>query len=249
MAPILDVAAGWATHLSLPVDFICMDVMDLGFKPNSFDGFLLEFYGNTPSLDQTLALQRGLANALKPDGRGFIVSNRKKYSSYWSYMGSTYPRSMVNWLAPQASLDFMFSETDGCGEGLIYGLYSKFNTMESLSSELSHSFKVLECLYEQDPRYIIAVVEPKATVEFHTTIEEDHSSNLPKREPVRSNIPKVRDVLKKIEVICDQLETHASGVSEFFESSERSSAGNCLQTVSTDLTGFIYLLKDVVGPD
>ena len=74
MAPILDVAMGWAAHLGLPVSFICMDVMDLGLKPNSFDGFLLEFYGEIPSLDQTLALQRNLANVLKPGGRGFIAS-------------------------------------------------------------------------------------------------------------------------------------------------------------------------------
>ena len=80
---LTDVANRWARYLDLPFTAICMDAMELGFARESFDGFLLEFYGSQPSSSQTLALQIELSGLMSNEATGCIVACRKKYASFW----------------------------------------------------------------------------------------------------------------------------------------------------------------------
>jgi len=238
MPPILGVAKGWASHVGLPLDLTCMDVIKLGFKPDSFDGFLLEFYGWLPPSSQTAALQ-GLADILHQRGQGFIIASRKKYASFWFLMNTPYPPSMVNWLIPQTSLDFSFSKADNSEERLSYGLYNRSHTLESLSSELSHTLEVAECLYEQDPRYIMAVVKPKNRIGFHNTVNDKQTSNPLDEEVTQSRLDTIGKTLGTIESLCDLLEIHTERVCAFFKNPETFSTNKCLQAVSTDFSQFI----------
>ena len=44
----------------------------------------------------------------------------------------------------------------------MYGLYMRSHTVDSLATELSHAFSIVECKYEEyDPRYVMCVVERK----------------------------------------------------------------------------------------
>jgi len=248
MAPLLDIARGWATHLKLPADFICMDVMSLGFEPGSFDSFLLEFYGSqVPS--QTLTLQRSLASILHPEGQGFIVARRKRYSSYWFRMGSPCPPAMTGWLAHYAKADFLFSEADGCEERLLYGLYNRAHTTQSLSSELSHTFEVAECFYEQDPRYVMAVVRHKEEEKPHEETGKDQPK--PAKVSSPSSLSEITNTLRKMETLCDQLENHTEKVIACFQEAENSAAENCLKAmfVSPDVSRFMVLLEDLFDPE
>lgn len=249
IASLLGVAKDWAAYLELPDLFVCMDVMELGFEPGSFDSFLLEFYGALPSSSQVLALQNGLSNILNSEGSGFIIAERKKYSSYWFMMGTPYPQPMVNWLAPQERFDFLFSEADACEEKLFYGLYKRSHTLQSLSCELSKTFEVSECLYESDPRYIIAVVKRKESSKYHNIIDGRQTNAISEKVVTSLSLSEVSQTVRKIEVVCDQLEAHAERVTNFFEDSEKSSANNCLRSVSTDILGFIDLLEGAVAPN
>ena len=74
------------------------------------------------------------------------------------------------WLREQSLLDYWFSEPDGCEERLLYGLYNRSHTKDSLSAELSCTFDVVECLHEAyDPRYVIGVVKRRDGIDFATT--------------------------------------------------------------------------------
>ena len=58
---LVNVANKWAEHLSLPFKAICMNAHSLDLDEETFDGFLVEFYGEQPSLSQALLLQKNLA--------------------------------------------------------------------------------------------------------------------------------------------------------------------------------------------
>lgn len=90
---LINIAQQWADYLALPFQPLCMDVMELGFDQESFDSFLT-MYGQQPSLYQSLVLQRNLSRILRKGGRGFVIANRKKYSSYMALMSSRYPTAM-----------------------------------------------------------------------------------------------------------------------------------------------------------
>jgi hypothetical protein len=90
-----------------------MDVMAPGFRPDSCDCFLIEFYGYQPSMSRNITLQRYLAHVLRDEGIGFVVASRKKYASYWYLMGSPYPAIMTNWLQKQSILDHLYTQPDG----------------------------------------------------------------------------------------------------------------------------------------
>jgi SAM-dependent methyltransferase len=246
MTLLLSVAKGWAAHLTLPVDFTCMDAMNLGLAPGSFDGFLFEFYGFLPSFYQILALQRGLATILHPGGHGFIVAQRKRYGSYWFRMGNRYPPAMTNWLIPHASADFLFSTADGCEERLSYGLYNRSHTVQSLSAELEHTFDVLDCFYEDDPRYVIAIVQRRKDAGFHDVAEmDDHDAA---KQVSLSSLPEIENTLKKMEALCDWLEVHAQKVATRFTSSE-TPTNDCLEalSISIDTPGFMDLLVNILA--
>jgi SAM-dependent methyltransferase len=131
---LTDVANAWASYLDLPFKAVCMDAMELGFTQGSFDGFLFEFYGCQPSPSQTLSLQRNLSGILRHEGKGFIVAGRKRYPSFWFLMRAFYAPSMTEWLSKQALLDYHFSQPDGVEERLVYGLYWRSHTKDSLST-------------------------------------------------------------------------------------------------------------------
>jgi SAM-dependent methyltransferase len=237
------IANEWSEYLSLPFEAICMDAMGLGFAPGSFDGLLLEFYGSQPSFSQSLLLQGNMAGVLRDGGKGFIVGSRKKYASFWHRMGSHYPPSMTQWLMKQSALDFYWSESDGCEEKLTYGLYVRSHTVDSLAAELSHTFGIVECKYEEyDPRYVMCVVERKGD---SMTMEEDRLGyREPEEERLHLNTVRTDDVLSRVESICHLLESHEIKVVQFFDDG-LAEEKNPIQGLQVDLSGFVGLLGEV----
>lgn len=245
MVSALETAQGWAQFLGLPARFACMDATMLGFKRESFDGFLLELYGSWPLLSQALEVQRALAGMLRPEGKGFVIAARKQYASYWFLMTHPFPSSMVQWLAPQASADFFFSARDGHEERLLYGLYNTCHTVQSLSSELNHCFEVTECRYEEDPRYIIATVRPKKTIGF-PEFEKDGSPKSVEYSGLTCS--EIDQALRKIEALCDLLEVHAKNVSTHFARNQGTSTGRVFEPVPAEVSVFAGLLRDTLVP-
>lgn len=243
---LTDIANGWAEYLNLPFKAICTDLMNPDVEPGAFDSFLLEFYGSWPSLHQTMTVQRNLAGMLNTGGRGVVVGNRKKYTSFWFMMGSPYSAPMTKWLMGQALSDH-FSEPDGCEERLQYGLYNRSHTTKSLSSELSRMFDVSECLYEKhDPRYVIAVVEQKARTDHLMSVKENDTDSESERRYSEQDMASATDIVSKAEFICNMLESHTREVSWFFDNAEKSLSGNPLSSVKTDLSEFTDILREVI---
>jgi hypothetical protein len=246
-APLVQVAGGWAAHFGLPALFACMDMMESGFAPSSFDGILLEFYGSLPLWSQTLALQRSLARLLDPEGQGFIVAQRKRYASYWFRMIRPYPQAMTKWLALQAPADFMFSEADGNEERLVYGLYNRCHTVQSLSSELGHTFEVAECFYERDPRYVMAVVKPEPKGGGYDSVPQDEPAVDPK--PTPECLSRAENMLSQVEHMCEQLEAHTAEVAARFPAPGELVADDFIESFAGNVAAFGDLLVDVLGAE
>jgi len=242
---LVDVANAWARHLALPFKALCMDAMALEFPDESFDGFLVEFYGEQPSWLQALLLQKNLALALSHRGRGFFVARRAKYASHWPLMGSPYPVLMTHWLARQTEADHRFSVPDRHEERLDCGVYWWSHTEESLAAELSHSFNVMESRYEEhDPRYVVGVVGRKAGVSPEPTTVWEGAVQAPGRPQLQPAKATAEDTLCKVEAVCDMLELHEKNVRHFFESRVPSSGRNPFDEVKTDTARFTELLLD-----
>ncbi|MFO7665880.1 MAG: class I SAM-dependent methyltransferase [Desulfobacterales bacterium] len=247
---LVGIANEWAEYLKLPFRAICMDVDKIVFPPGSFDGFLLEFYGFQPSLVQALAVQRGLANSVNDNGKGFIVATRKKYASFWYRMSNHgYPESMFHWLAIQYRLDHCFSQIDACEEKLAFGLYVRSHTVDSLARELSGVFDVQECMYEEnDPRYLISVVKRKIRFsDSPLTSENDDGDDWTKQEYLQIQRVSIEDILSDICAICDLLELHKKKVEQFFLNGEVTGGKSPLSMVDTNLPRFIELLEHTYG--
>jgi len=247
---LVGMANKWAEYLKLPFQAACMDAENIHFPAESFDGFLLEFYGFQPSLEQALALQKGLAGVLNEKGQGFISAPRKKYASFWYRMSDFgYPGAMSHWLESQSRLDHCFSQMDACEEKLAFGLYIRSHTVDSLSRELTGVFAVQECLYEEyDPRYLISVVKRKDCFsDSPSTTKNDECGDWPKQVFLPREGVSVEDVLDEIHAICGLLESHKEKVEQFFLKSGVSGRENHLTMVDTDLPGFIELLASIFG--
>jgi len=247
---LTEVANRWAEHLNLPVTAVCMDTLESGFQQESFDGFLIEFYGHQPSTSEAQILQRSLAGILRDGGKGFIVANRKKYASYWFLMGTRYPGKMTDWLIKQSVLDHRFSQPDSCEEQLNYGLYRKTHTINSLSHELRYTFNVLECIYEKhDPRYVMCVVEKKKNSDpISLLTEERKDSEMPLMRPFVVTKHHIK-MLCKIESVCDFLEMHEKSVLHFFENKGLEREKSPLLRVKTGLEEIIELLEDIFADE
>lgn len=237
---LLDVAGRWAKRFRYPVFFAGMDMANLGLRTGTFDGFLLELYGSLPSAKQTLILQRELGRIMKKGGTGFVVAIRKKYSSYWFLMDKPWPVPMSHWLAGQARLDFLFGEKDACEDSLQHGLFMRSHTVESLSAELARSFDVVSCRYEDDPRYVLAVVKKKEGVS--EGMEEPH----PPAGVSRVDLARIDSLLGEVETVCTELQRHAAQVAAFFLRGGR--GAECLKTFSPGIPGFIRRLEQLL-PD
>jgi len=154
---------------------------------------------------------------------------------------------MTEWLVPHAKADFLFSQADGCEERLLYGLFNRSHTVDSLAIELSHTFEVTDCTYAQDPRYVTAIVrrEEKAT---SMPMEPSNASPLGKSLP--SRLAEIRARLDQIEDLCTQLEAHEERVTACFDGRQEEQVDDCLQTVSASpaIAEFLDLLQAVLGP-
>ena len=221
---LLDVAGRWGKRFRYPAFFAGMDMANLGLRSGAFDGFLLELYGSLPSAKQTLILQRELGRIMKKGGTGLVVANRKKYCSYWFLMDKPWPVPMSQWLAGQAGLDFLFGEKDACEERLQYGLFMRCHTVESLSAELARTFDVASCRYEDDPRYVLAVVKKKEGASER--MEEPHSP----AGVSRVDLARIDGLLGELETVCAELKRHAAQVATFFKRGGKGS--ECLMTFS-----------------
>ena len=214
--PLLKLARDWNGLLCVPAVFAGMDMMELGFRPGAFDGFLLELYGGLPDARHAAALRRELAGVLRQGGIGLVVAERKMYPCWWFLMPTTWPDSMVAWLRGQVSLDFRFGKRDACEERLQYGLFSRCHTVESLSAELSRTFEVESCRYQADPRYVLAAVRKREGAWDRETEEEYVAP-----EAVPADLSAMDAVLEDVEILCRELERHAEEVASFFEDGGR----------------------------
>jgi len=235
---LLDIAGRLAKRFRYPAFFAGMDMAKLGLRTGTFDGFLLEIYGSLPSVKQSLTLQRELGRIMKKGGTGLVVANRKKYCSYWFLMRSRWPVPMAQWLAGQARLDFFFGEKDACEDRLQYGLFTRCHTVESLSAELARTFDVVSCRYEDDPRYVLAVVKKKEGASEKT--EEAH----PPAGVPRVDLARLEGLLVEVETVCAELQRHAEQVAAFFM--RGGTGAECLMTFSSGIPGFIRCLERVL---
>jgi len=238
---LVEIVNEWARHFKFPFKAICADITEFTFARKSFDSFIVDFYGSLPSMEQAITAQKNLANTISDRGLGFVVASRKKYASYWFLTNTRYSGEMTRWLMKQAPLDFYYSEFDSAEERLLYGAYNKSYTAKTLSSELSHTFDVLDCLFEKhDPRYVMAVVQRKGQPD----VTMHHRRTLVVEENNGPSKPCVW-LTSKIESICDILKTHEQRLSQYFENRRYYAGKNPLQAVDTDLSVFIDILTEV----
>lgn len=239
---LVNLANEWVKYLALPFKPICMDIMDLGFIQETFDFFLIEFYGSQ-TLAESLIIQRELARVLRKGGKGFMVGFRKQYPSFWYMMGSRYPTAMISWLRNQSFLDYSKKESDGNEEKLMYGLYYRSQTIDSMSAELNKSFNVLKCFYEEyDPRYVMCVVEPKENYNDLdlTKVKLDWAEPLANHRKL--GLDSINSLLQQIESICAFLEGHEKSVVHFFQA-DHPPGKSPLKDIPLDIRKFTGLLE------
>jgi hypothetical protein len=238
---MVQVANDWARHFRFPFKAVCADLTQFTFARETFDSFFIDSYGSLPSTEQNMMVQRNLANAISDQGVGFVVARRKEYASHWFLMNKRHSIEMTKWLMKQAPLDFYYSKSESTEERLFYGAYNRSYTTETLSSELSHTFDVLDCLFDKhDPRYVMAVVHRKGSPEM--TVHRRPMSVV--RESEESWRPHVW-LMSKIKNICDILRIHERRVSQYFDNRHQYGGKNPLQAVDTDLSAFIDVLTEV----
>jgi SAM-dependent methyltransferase len=240
--PLVKLARDWNGRQRSPAFFAGMDMMNLGFRPGTFGGFLLEVYGGLPDTGRAMALQRELARVLQPDGIGLVVAERKMYPCWWFLMPTSWPDSMVKWLRGQVFLDFRFEKKDACEERLQYGLFSRCHTMESLSTELSRTFEVLSCRYQADPRYVLAVVRKKEGMG-----EKEEQEDRPGPERAAVDLSAIKGTLENAEVLCDELERHAERVASFFNGGGK--GARCLSELGPGAESILSRLEQLTGRD
>ncbi|MBW1860677.1 MAG: hypothetical protein JRI70_11675, partial [Deltaproteobacteria bacterium] len=131
---MVEVANDWARHFRFPFKAICADLPEFTSARESFDSFIIDFYGSHPSMEQVITAQSNLTRVItddglgfvvakrkkfaSDDGLGFVVAKRKKFASYWFLMNTCYPSAMTRWLMKQAPLDFYYSKFDSAEERL-----------------------------------------------------------------------------------------------------------------------------------
>lgn len=239
---LVKLARDWNGRLCVPVVFAGMDMMELGFRPGAFDGFLLEVYGGLPDARHAAALRRELDRVLRPGGIGLVVAERKMYPCWWFLMGTPWPDPMVAWLRGQVSLDFRFGEKDACEERLQYGLFSRCHTVESLSAELSRTFEVESCRYQADPRYVLAAVRKREATRGGEAGKE-HAAP----EALPAALSAMEGTLEDVEILCMELERHAEEVASFFEDGGR--GANCLDELRQSAESVLPYLGQLLGQD
>lgn len=235
-------AGAEARERDLPVHFSAMDMSALGFRDRAFDGFLLELYGFLPPGHPSVRLRREAARVLAPGGAGFVVALRKAYASHWCRAGSPYPPEMARWLAPQSSLDFLFGARDACEERLMDGFYNRCHTAESLTVELSESFEVLSCGYEEDPRYVLAVVGPKEGMRLEDQLQA-HAREGCTGKMRHGKMTEIDGTLARVEELCGMMAEHAARVCAFFAAQGK--GRECLRETRPDLERFMGLLGSI----
>ncbi len=240
LRPLLAIGRRWADRINVFPQFAGMDVMALGFRPDTFDAFLLEFYGSTPSREATLTLQQQLARVLKPDGLGIVSAARKKYPSYWFLGKRMYPQMMRDWLISQADLDCRYQAQDAYQDRLLGGLFQRVFTVETLTAELSHSFDVVECAYATDPRYVLAIVTPRTS---QGADRPPFPADPPFQPPAAAQCDAVAAELARIEPICDLLEQHTAQVIPYFADPTTASPGRCFRELAPNAAQLVALLQ------
>jgi len=104
-------------------------------------------------------------------------------------------------------------------------LYTRSHTRGSLSAELSCTFDVLECVYEEhDPRYVIAVVKNREGSRAAPGPAAGDHFREPEKRSLDPGGTTVHALLDRMESICERLESHERRVLEFFRT--RGAPGN-----------------------
>ena len=174
------------------------------------------------------------------NGKGIIVANRRKYPSYW-FLGShlSFPAEWVQWFVGQANAD-LFYHNDGNGEHLNYGMYHRYHTIESIKKELGYTFNVIECKYEEDPRYIVCVVTRENN--------QNNQSNSPFRfetddyEKWDYDILQTEKIVSMIETACNILKIHRENILEY---SQNNAVKNPLQEIKLPVKEFLMLFEEL----
>ncbi len=236
---LVTLACSWNCRLRVPASFAEMNMMDLGFRPGAFDGFLLEIYGGMPDARHAAFLRGELDRVLRPGGIGLVVAERKMYPCWWFLTGTSWPDPMVRWLRGQVLLDFRFGKRDACEERLQYGLFSRCHTAESLSAELSRTFEILSCRYQADPRYVLAVVRKVEGTSRRETGEERTQPDM-----ARVEFSAVKDGIEKAETLCRALERHAERAASHFKAG--GSGAGCLTELASGAELVLSMFEHLV---
>jgi len=212
--------------------------MKMTLPVHSFDGFILEFYGNQPSEEYTLKMQQELARILNSEGKGIIITQRKKYASYWYLGNSTLPPDWRQRLIIQADSD-LFYRHDGTGDHLVYGLYSRYHTIESLKRELGYTFNIIECNYEKDPRYVVCVVSGKDKQGNYNNLSFKFETDA--SEKWDYDIAETEKIVSTIETVCNILNIQKN----ILECSPKNTYKIPLQEIKAPIIDFLFLFEEL----
>jgi ubiquinone/menaquinone biosynthesis C-methylase UbiE len=241
LTPLLQIARGWADYLALPAWFVAMDGRALGLRAHTFDGFM-SIYGFLPTPSQTAALQRSLARVLRPEGIGRITAVRRKHATHMSLINLSYLPTLVHWLAPQIALDFYRSAPDAYDDILVHGLFQRTHSVDSLTTELSLTFDVVECEYDSDDsHYVSALVRSKPGVEMPERPSEPDT--LP-ADPALT-LDRITTLLPQVDGVCSRLEAHSQAVLTHFKTGGASAGKSCFQAIQPDFVGMSAALDAV----
>lgn len=214
---LLKVLEKWSRYLDLPVKTACMDAYNMAFKPGTFDGVIIEFYGNNPDRTKNLLLQEELSAVLKPGGVCLLVGQRNKYYSFMNNIeiARRYPRKIADWLSRQAALDqFQPQEHDDTGT-LMHGLFARTFTEGALAAELGHGFQMIDCHNEKDERYVVAFARPAGSRPGIPAISRASGRRAKKYSArLRGGLERY---LAKLELCCKMLKAHDRALEGFIK--------------------------------
>jgi SAM-dependent methyltransferase len=231
-AALVRFAREWNDPLGYPAAFAGMDMMHLGLRSGSIDGFLLELYGGLP--DMKLVLSERLNRVLRSEGIGLVVANGR--CTLLVVPDAHFVARFMVMVAGSVRLDFRFGK-NVCEEAPARAVQSLPHGEPSRSAS-----RVVSCRYQTDPRYVLAVVRKRAVVLEKEMTEE---STRPATLPV--DLSAIENRLEDAETLCVELERHAERVASFFNAGGH--GASCLSELRPGAERILSRLEQLTGRD
>ena len=105
---------------------------------------------------------------------------------------------------------------------------------------------MLECVYENDPRYVISVVQRKKQIKPASNLKGCNFKPTIGGERSTQNLTSARRTLTNIEKVCEILESHEERVLHYFNNRNNIASPNPLTTIKTDLVSLVKLLLNII---